>query len=320
MPGQEIREGEPTVDNVLPLLKAALPLRCPPIEGESFASAAMRLAEANGLWKTEDLLSGPQTLGSLGFPDHQSSLLLALLSGRTIDSILALAPLPDAPQTPAPDWEGTPTSWTLMGQKLTLQDFALERRACPACVARSKHEPLLWQVSASAGCLEHNLLFVRRCTCGRKLDWSGWVNRCPACGSSVSGLAADPMTESSRAITSYAEGRLRGAAERHVDLLDKIAYSPALRLVQWVGIAVWKPGHETTEQALYSAGFAAICGPKKILLEKVRIAAGNMKYVGGEARLASGNVGRGRLQPALKGLLPKEVEPIADLVREAARG
>lgn len=302
-----------------PMLSVALPLRCQPIDGESFASLAMRLAKANGLYRTEQLFEAASLPSvSLRSPDPAASLVLAILSGQEPTRILEMSPSCRPRSGNFAPGDLRRTFLELIGQELEWEDLAADRRACPACVAESPHEPLLWHVDALAGCLKHDVLFVDSCTCGRKLDWSGWVDTCPKCFAPVSRLAARPMPPNDRAVTAYVEGRLRKTPAASVPRLDALRFAAALKLVRWVGAVTWEPGRERGSRAFYAAGYAAILGPREELLAKVRAGAGHVNHVGAKAELASAKVGRGRLQPAFPGLVPDEVEPIAALVREAA--
>lgn len=321
MSGRPPSSGAPFAVIHNPMLAVAFPIRPQPIEGESFASLAMRLAHANGLHLTEQIFEAaslPQV--SLRTPDPATMLVLAICSGQPVSRLFKMAPALRQRSGNFAPGDLTQTFLELMGQQLEWEDLAAQRRACPSCIAESAHEPLLWHVDAVAGCLKHDVLFVHSCTCGRKLDWSGWVDTCPACSVPVASLAAPPMSPEDRAVTAYVEGRLRGTPDAPVPRLDSLVYSVALKLVRWVGAVAWQAGSERGGRAFYAAGFAAIVGPREELLAKVRAGAGHVNHVGRKAERASAKVGRGRLQPALPGMDLEEVEPIAALVREAAAG
>ncbi len=302
-----------------PMLSVALPFRCEPIEGESFASLALRLAQANGLQRAEQLFEAACLPSlSLRAPEPDASLVLAVCSGRSLSRIFEMAPACRRRSGKFALSDLRKTYLQFMGQEMEWEDLAIDRRACPACMLESPHEPLLWQANALAGCLRHDALFVNACSCGRKLDWSGWLDSCPVCFAPVGRLLARSMSPDDRAVTAYVEGRLRRTPTISVPCLDSLAYGVALKLVRWVGAVMWEQGRERSHRAFYATGFAAIVGPREVLLARVREIAGHLNHVGRDAEQASAKVGRGRLQPALPGLVAEHVEPIAALVREAA--
>jgi hypothetical protein len=191
----------------------ALPLRCETIDGESFISLAMRLAARNGL-------SGPRELwSSFGLLEWNDTALMrdpldvvtmSLVSGETHERIASLSPVWVERTGNFREWDPGSYFAQLSGQSLEFRDFAQTRRVCPACIAESPHEPLLWRVDALAGCLKHGTLFITACICGRKLDWSGHVNVCPDCGVQLGSLASDPMPAADVDVTEYVMGRFLG--------------------------------------------------------------------------------------------------------------
>jgi hypothetical protein len=299
----------------------ALPLRCETIDGESFISLAMRLAARNGL-------SGPRELwSSFGLLEWNDTALMrdpldvvtmSLVSGETHERIASLSPVWVERTGNFREWDPGSYFAQLSGQSLEFRDFAQTRRVCPACIAESPHEPLLWRVDALAGCLKHGTLFITACICGRKLDWSGHVNVCPDCGVQLGSLASDPMPAADVDVTEYVMGRFLGEKDAPCAWLNGRTLGQTLAMIRWVGDVAEAGNPDTPLRTYYASGFAALRSPPDELLSLIRARGGNLVHVGNDAAFASARVGAGYLQPSLPGLVPEIAEPIAALVRVAA--
>ena len=315
-------------------LASALPIRCIPIEGESLASLGMRLAAANGLRSSRDLITGA---GARHLKVTAEA--MAKLSGQPLSRILLMSPA----------WRERPgMSWTdpnsrsaeLMGQKLEWHDFRPDRRVCPGCIQDSAHEPLFWQVAGLVGCLKHSTLFVSNCSCGKRLDRSGHVDVCPACGSYLSTLATRSMLPEDEDVTAYVEGRLRVRSPIPVGCLDELSLGQVLALLRWVDEFIWASspafiasmkGRDYADRKPYSNGFSAFLGPRRSLVACVSSAFGKLHDFRLEANgtLVFAKVAAHHADPLLKNssrrlqryllkLLPEVAQPIAALIREAA--
>lgn len=165
---------------------------------------------------------------------------------------------------------------------LTLRDVPISRthlygrdgrRACPACLAESRHHRFWWDLRDVTTCPRHGLKLVSSCRCGgmQRLKWTDEsLFRCPECDRDTPDAMPHEAAEPSEiAASRYILSRFRVEDAQPVPMLDAMSFSDAVESMHRIGAAAlegyseaWPKMPGIAHGRLLAAGFDAIAGGK----------------------------------------------------------
>jgi len=214
------------------LVLRRLPLRCPPIDGESLGSFLARLAQRNGVDRTATLIGQIFVRSSIRALAPEDIAHLGEAAALSDERIRKSFPINSISQS-YPDTEVA----HLMGQELLLPHLVSpgHRRICPACLVDAEYDRAVWSVRAITACQKHQQSLVSKCSCGRRISYElSSLKRC-ICGQDLSALEAQPSPQNALSCSGYLESRLLAESMSTIPRLTAMTMADVIEVLRWLG-------------------------------------------------------------------------------------